>query len=61
MGCAQGRCATRLRYAPTSYNRDSKTLSCSPTSIVIYRRRLDAYWQSALEHRLLLKNGKTWF
>src|ERR1051326_2731932 len=24
--CAQGRCATRLRYAPTSYFSDSKTL-----------------------------------
>ena|SRR5208283_4265088 len=26
MGCAQGRCATRLRYAPTLYLSDSKLL-----------------------------------
>ena len=25
--CAQGRCATRLRYAPTLYTLDSKSLS----------------------------------
>ena len=31
--CAQGRCATRLRYAPTLYLSDSKTLRSNTQSL----------------------------
>ena len=39
MGCAQGRCATRLRYAPTFYAFDSKPLSGAVQGSPRYRAK----------------------